>query len=451
MDRTWKSVCKYLLLFFFCFFILVFTYSIITSDAIWNYGFSYAIARGEVPYVDFNMVVPPFSPIFYLIPFLFSNSYLVYLLFQSVLFVILFYFLEKLFTNKIYLLLLFFMIPFPVGNVMLIYPGYNFLLLLLFVLILYCEKKKVPDFWVGILLGLCIFTKQSVGIFLLLPSFYYLFQDKKRFFKRCLGIGLVCLFFLGYFLVSGNLWEFFNHCFLGLIDFSNSNRGDIISNIYFWLWLIPVGCLICFLIKKNHKLFTAYLLCFSTIALPIFDHYHTNLFLFVFLFFIISRIPWKSKWFMPWCFLMSVLFYLLSMGVVQHFRIPHIAHFNNFEIFKMSDIREEEIYSLNRYLKTYDSSSIIFLTGDAYFFKIINDMDVNSYDLLNYGNHGYHGTEKILRKLKKEKNKIIILNSSEYKSLDSTGQLNMKVIQYVLDYYNLERRVGDYEIYQKVS
>ena len=78
-------------------------------------------------------------------------------------------------------------------------------------------------------------------------------------------------------------------------------------------------------------------------------------------------------------------------------------------------------------------------------------MDVNSYDLLNYGNHGYHGTEKILRKLKKEKNKIIILNSSEYKSLDSTGQLNMKVIQYVLDYYNLERRVGDYEIYQKVS
>ena len=122
MDRTWKSVCKYLLLFFFCFFILVFTYSIITSDAIWNYGFSYAIARGEVPYVDFNMVVPPFSPIFYLIPFLFSDSYLVYLLFQSILFVILFYFLEKLFGNRVYLLLLLLVIPIPSFLIPIIFP-----------------------------------------------------------------------------------------------------------------------------------------------------------------------------------------------------------------------------------------------------------------------------------------------------------------------------------------
>ncbi|HIS64069.1 MAG TPA: hypothetical protein IAA83_01695, partial [Candidatus Avoscillospira avistercoris] len=110
------------------------------------------------------------------------------------------------------------------------------------------------------------------------------------------------------------------YIFLFVADVSKGWRIALIVIAIFWLWLIPVGCLIYFLIKKNHKLFTAYLLCFSTIALPIFDHYHTNLFLFVFLFFIISRIPWKSKWFMPWCFLMSVLFYLLSMGVVQHFR-----------------------------------------------------------------------------------------------------------------------------------
>ena len=63
------SGSKYLFLFLFCLVLCCFTYSIITSDAIWNYGFSYAIARGEVPYVDFNMVVPPFSPFVYLIPF----------------------------------------------------------------------------------------------------------------------------------------------------------------------------------------------------------------------------------------------------------------------------------------------------------------------------------------------------------------------------------------------
>ena len=29
-------------------------------DEIWNYGFSYAIRLGEIPYRDFNMVLPPF-------------------------------------------------------------------------------------------------------------------------------------------------------------------------------------------------------------------------------------------------------------------------------------------------------------------------------------------------------------------------------------------------------
>ena len=131
------SGSKYLFLFLFCFVLCCFTYSIITSDAIWNFGFSYAIARGEVPYVDFNMVVPPFSPFVYLIPFLFSHSYIVYLLFHSVLFVVLFYFLEKLFGNKVYLLLILLVFPLPSFLIPIIFPGYNFLLILLFTLLLY--------------------------------------------------------------------------------------------------------------------------------------------------------------------------------------------------------------------------------------------------------------------------------------------------------------------------
>lgn len=445
------SGSKYLFLFLFCFVLCCFTYSIITSDAIWNYGFSYAIARGEVPYVDFNMVVPPFSPFVYLIPFLFSNSYIVYLFCHSILFVILFYFLEKLFGNKVYLLLIFFLFPFPVGNVMLILPGYNFLLLLLFTLILYLEKNNKSDYLIGILLGLCIFTKQSVGVFLCLPSLYFLFKDRKRFFKRFLGIFTVCCLFLVYFLIAGNLLEFLNHCLFGLIDFSGKNSGMTFTNGYFCAYLFLVFILIYFIIKKDHKLFTSCLLCFSIISVPIFDHYHTCLFIFVFLLLVISKIPWKSKWFAPCCLTFAFFFYFFSLGIVTNFKIPYISSFHNFEIMKINEDGEAEINKLNQYLKQFSRDGIIFLTGDAYFYKIINEMDITHYDLLNYGNHGYRGTEKLLNQLKKENGKTIILNSREYHHIDDTYQLNIDVIDYVLRNYQMIDKVGEYEVYQKVS
>ncbi len=445
------SGSKYLFLFLFCFILCCFTYSIITSDAIWNYGFSYAIARGEVPYVDFNMVVPPFSPFVYLIPFLFSHSYIAYLLFQSVLFVILFYFLEKLFDNKVYSLLILVVFPLPSFLIPIIFPGYNFLLILLFTLLLYLEKKKCNDYIIGILLGLCIFTKQSVGVFFVLPSLYYLFKDRKKFFKRLLGIFGVSLVFLGYFLLSGSFLDFLNCCVLGMFDFQNKNQSSFFTNFYFWLWLILVSILIYFLIKKNHKLFTSYLLCFSTISYPLFDHYHVGLFLFVFCYLIFSRISFSKRWLTGFCFSFSVIIYFMIMMVCHHFEMPYVASFLNFEMIKISREEEENIISISNYLKQNKNKNIIFLTNNAYFFKIINNLDITYYDLLNYGNHGYHGTEKLLESLKQEKNAYFILSSFEYQMFDSDSQFNMDIIRYVIENYPLVEKEGEYEIYQKVE
>ena len=450
MEKIYRS-SKYLFLFLFCFVVCTFTYSIITCDAIWNFGFSYAISRGEVPYVDFNMIVPPFSPFVYLIPFLFSNSYVVYLLFQSILFVVLFYFLEKLFGNKVYLLLILLVIPIPSPLMPIIFPGYNFLLILLFTFLLYLEKRRANDYLIGILLGLCIFTKQSVGMFLLLPSFYYLFKDRKKFFKRCIGILIVCLLFLGYFLLSGCLMEFLDYCVLGMFDFQSKNQSSIFTNFYFWLWLSLVLVLIYFLIKKNNKLFTSYLLCFSTISYPLFDHYHVGLFLFVFCYLVFSRISdFRSK-FTVFCFVFSSIIYFTFMMVCHQFQIPYITSFPNFEILKISKETEENIVSLSNYLNQNKDKNIILLTNDAYFFKIINHLDITYFDLLNYGNHGYHGTEKILKKIKKERDAYFVLSPSEYQRVDVDNQFNMDVVNYILENYQLIDEEGDYEIYKKVS
>ena len=54
-----QSVFKYLFLFCYFFYCLVLAYNLTRGDSYVNFGFSYAITRGEVPYVDFNLVIPP--------------------------------------------------------------------------------------------------------------------------------------------------------------------------------------------------------------------------------------------------------------------------------------------------------------------------------------------------------------------------------------------------------
>ena len=57
-----KDIFKYILIFLFSFFSMSFFFSFIDGDVLWNYGFSYAISRGEVPYLDFNMIITPIYP-----------------------------------------------------------------------------------------------------------------------------------------------------------------------------------------------------------------------------------------------------------------------------------------------------------------------------------------------------------------------------------------------------
>ena len=58
----------------------------------YNYGFSYAVSLGEVPYRDFNMIIPPVGALIYSIPFLlFGSNLIVFNLYQALLLCILFY------------------------------------------------------------------------------------------------------------------------------------------------------------------------------------------------------------------------------------------------------------------------------------------------------------------------------------------------------------------------
>jgi len=106
-------------------------------DECWNYGFSVGIFHGQVPYRDFNMVIPPFFPMLFTILFpFFGSSIFIYHIEQAILVTIFIYLLNKYLGNKMWLVSIFLILPLP-----LLAPNYNFFLLFLFLLLLVLEEK----------------------------------------------------------------------------------------------------------------------------------------------------------------------------------------------------------------------------------------------------------------------------------------------------------------------
>lgn len=58
--NIWRKILKYGFVFFFSILVLVFFSGINSYDSIWNYSFSYAIAKGQIPFLEVNMITPGF-------------------------------------------------------------------------------------------------------------------------------------------------------------------------------------------------------------------------------------------------------------------------------------------------------------------------------------------------------------------------------------------------------
>lgn len=156
----------------------------VDGDVLWNYGFSYAIGNGEIPYVDFNMILPPFYPMLMSLGLIINQNIIVFYLENSLMITIMFYFLFKMFKEKAWLFLLFLIFPIPA----VVFPTYNLFLIFLLVLVFYLEKNNSNDYLIGLLFGLMVFTKQTVGVCVLFVGIlYYLRKDFKKIKKRVIG------------------------------------------------------------------------------------------------------------------------------------------------------------------------------------------------------------------------------------------------------------------------
>lgn len=449
MNTKYKLAAKYFSLFVIFFVALLFNFSLFRGDTFANYGFSYALSIGEIPYKDFNMVIPLFSPFLYSLGLVFNKSILFFYLEQSFFLVVLFYLLEKLLDKKVYLFFALLCIAWPISMTTVIFPGYNFICFLLLIILILCEESKQSDYIVGFILGLIFCTKQTIGVAVFIPTLIFIFRDYKRFFKRLIGYLIPICIMLLYLLFTNSIEQFIDLCFLGLFNFGNSNHEFSLFNLI--IFILGIIYILYKILNDKKNIINYYLLFFSVIALPILDYYHIALFLIGPLFIFIRNIKVSDKYYKVIYPMIFVLFLLDGLMVCLFLNNPVIANFNNFPLYVVTDNYRNNISDLNNFLANADDNieKVFLLRGsENYMFRIMNDEKIGYYDLPNHGNYGYNGEEKIVNDISKMKNKLFIVDSSLCVNKDDKYQ------QYICDFKDaainnskLIYNVGNFEVY----
>lgn len=417
-----KPFIKCILIFiFFLFWNLI--VQPLNLDETWNYGFVYNIVRGLVPYKDFNMVITPLYPFLMAIfSFVFGDGILILHIINSVMLTIMFNFIGKLIGEKAYLCLVLFCVPLSV-----VFPSYNLFLLFLFVLLVYLEKVNANDCLIGFILGCCILTKQSVGFCLILPSLYYL-KKINKIKKRLLGLVIPIVCFIGYLVLNDAFLEFFDLCILGLFDFAQGNGNFV--NIFVILSIV-LFIINLFFIKKDYKnINNYYLLAFYSILIPLFDLYHFQVYLIAFLVVLFLnkdiKIAINIKLFCVGI-LLGITFLILKDRVSDGVIYPN--DINNFEYRLIDKEYISFTKDINSKIEKYNDRKIVFLSADGYYFKIINNKDIGYLDLINTGNWGYKGSDKLLNTIKRSKEAVFFVDKKE---IGSNKQTDQNVLKYVV-------------------
>ena len=431
------KILKYLFIFFM-FLIFNLIISPLNLEEIWSYGFTNNIYSGLIPYKDFNMVITPFYPFFMSLLFhIFGNNMLVFYIENAFLIVGFIYICDCLLKDKFYILL--FSLIFPLN---ITFPNYNFLLLFFFVLLVYLERNNKNDYLIGVLLAFVFLTKQTVGIPLLIVSLYY-FKNKKKLLKRFIGFIIPNILFLFYLLITNSFNEFFDLCFLGLFDFGKGNTN--IFNIYFFITIFLLITILIFF-KKNKKIDYIYLLMFISICIPLFDLYHFLIYLEGYL--IIVILNNNISIFKPKLIGISLFIGIFSI-YMSYCKFDFNYYPNDLNLFEYRYIEKDEVESNKKVIKYMNkyNNKVMFIGPNAYYYKLISNQKINYTDLINNGNWGYNGSNKLLEYVKSlDKSYVFFIKKEE--EMNKNDQTDQNLIKYIVKNGKKIDKVDIYDIYK---
>lgn len=434
---------KYVIIFIVFFYVLLIPYNMYFGDTIVNYGFSYALSIGEIPYKDFNLIIPLFSPFIYSIVLLVNKSIISIFLLQSLFLTMLFNLMEKKLNNKIYLLFLLILFNYPIGLVSFLFPGYNFLLYLLLFLIIYLEEYN-KDYLIGLLIGLAIITKHTIGIFFIIPSIIFYYKDYRKLLTRFITMLIPIFIFFIYLIITKSLNNFVNLCILGLFDFASNN-----NHINYLLLGIALLCLLYFIyiiIIDRKNISNYYLLLSLLFIIPLVDQYHLSYLVISTLFIFINRLN-IEKYYKSFIIIDLIIICLWTF-IAFNYNDFRFVSYNNYPLRYLSNSWKSNYDGIDKFIKKNDNTVLFLLGTENYFYKITNNMKISYFDLPNYGNYGYDGYSTMKGKIDNLDNTYFIINKSAFVNKSFNQQYYKELVDYITK-FKFVKKINNYEIYYK--
>ena len=218
-------------------------------DELWNYNTARAIMHGLIPYKEISMITTPLLPfIVSIILKIFGDKLVVFRIVGAILLTAIFYLSYvlsyKLTKRRIIGVITSLTLILLYKNELAIDYNYFILMIMMCVQILEVrkiesiEKSKIKnkkinmyDVIIGILLGLAICTKQTIGTIIsitVILSELILVENKQIFLKyikasivKIISMLSVVMIFLLYLLITNSMTDFINYAILGIRTFTN--------------------------------------------------------------------------------------------------------------------------------------------------------------------------------------------------------------------------------------
>lgn len=507
-----KAISKDFILFIF---IAVMVFSIIAInpisnlDEIWNYNTARAITQNLIPYKDISMITTPLLPmITALFLKLIANEVIVSRVLASVLWggvlFSIFKILKLLIKEENTCLIITALLGLLFRDCYCI--DYNILSLMFSLIILYIELKNIDkphfennktDFLIGILAGLTVCTKQSIGAILaiIVVGYKIIFvQNKREFieylktaFKRIIGILIPMILVFIYLITTNSLQDFINYAVLGISTFSNKipyaqlmnndkKEIQILSRIMPFILLAMAVLTIVLQNKKkkenigntDNKILTILIYSLSTIIImyPISDEIHfliASTITFIGLAYILYllgiaiynkiNLQSKKKIYKITSLLISIILiaFIAVRGIeniteyIKQEKNETIEHYKNIQI---SEYLQERINEIDNFIleQEKENKKVYILDAEAAIYMIpINNYN-KDYDMFLKGNIGKDGQEGQIQKIKqKETNEIILIRK---RNLQSNWQTPTDVVDYVRENLEFMGEVSIYEVYK---
>ena len=439
MIKFIKNNKRTLILFtFFTIGIFIFNFfRPVDMDLMWNYGFSKNISDGLIMYKDFNMVITPLYPaITGLLMKVLSDNLIVFYLINA---------LYALFTLIIvYKLDKRIIFPFFIYFIFDTAPSYNTLSVFYIFLLIYLEKHNKSDYLIGLIISLAFLTKSSIGIFLALPTLYYI-KKPKKILKRILPVIITNLLVIAYFYLNNALFDYINFAFLGLLDFRNGNGN---YNIITLLTILIIIYIIREYLKtKNFELL--YILVFMIMAYPLFNPSHFLTAIIPLVYYLLKKYRKINNLIIKTA---PIFICLPILALVINYITCNPKYDNN--LFKYRYLQNEYMSDIEA-IKNYfhdDYSNVYFILMNSYLYKLSLNIPINEFDLPLKGNLGYNGEEELIKKIKEIKDgSIIVINNAYYEKTEdgSKNQSSKKIYDYITKNYGSIGQFHKFKIYVK--